>query len=331
MNPIEKRRQFLIILNLILTAMILLGVMIVAGWLLMLDRQVNQVSSAAGELAAQLTIQSDLEQYQAEIDTESNHGQENDLPVENAATDPPQEPTAEVTITPKPTETELSESYFQNIQMLPSPMLDELSDTRYFRLPPLEFIFPEGWSYTFDSNGNLTISDSFENKTTMKIWAVNEMGEFLLNQIGIFKSLSDGTLSWFPDSTPRQGLGAGVYHLTIEIKDYTSAAINITVEDAPMARILESVPMYRTYEDILQDRRYLSFASQQEPMSMHGYTTTPDGTMYIRVWRSHDKFYYWVKGDFVMHPEKGLLYNDLEDLKDEDGNLILPKIDMNDH
>lgn len=329
MNPIEKRRSFLISLNLILTAMILLGVMIVGGWLLMLDRQVNQLSSAAGELAAQLTIQSDLEQYQADIDAQSGQEQANDMPAENPA-EPTQEPTPEVTITPKPTETELNTSFFEDIQILPSPMLDELSKTRYFRLPPLKFVFPTGWSYTFDSNGILTLSDPYGNKTTMKIWAVNEMGEFLLNQIGMFESMADGTLSWYPDSTPRQGLGAGVYQLTIEIKDYTSEPIEIQVEDAPMARILESVPMYRTYDDLLQDRRYLSFASQQEPMSMHGYTITPDGTLYVRVWRAHDKFYYWVNGDFVMHPEKGLLYNDLEDLKDEDGNLLLPNIDMND-
>jgi len=331
MNATDKRRQFLTTLNLILTALILLGVIIVAGWLLMLDQQVNQLNAAAGELAAQLTIQSDLDQYTAETESESEPAQEQaaveeEVVVEN---DPTLEPTPAYTITPKPTESEMDQAHYESIVLVPNPMLKELSTTRHFRLPPLEFQFPEDWNYIFDTNGTLTLTDPFGNAANMQIWAVNDMGEFLLNQIGIFETLADGSLSWSPDTTPRQGLVAGTYHLSFEINDYTSEEMEITVEDAPMARILEAVSMYRTFDDILEDRRYLSFASQQEPMSMYGYTIGPDGNLYIRVWRAHDKFYYWVRGDFVMHPEKGLLYNDLEDLEDDDGNLMLPKIETN--
>lgn len=297
----------------------------------MLDQQVNQLNSAASELAAQLTIQSDLDQYAAEIENESEPAQAEPAADEEitAEDNPTPEPTTDYTPTPKPTASEMDASHYQNIVLVPNPMLKELSTTRHFRLPPLEFQFPEDWSYTFDTNGTLTLTDPYGNSASLQIWAVNEMGEFLLNQIGIFETLADGSLSWTPDTTPRQGLVAGTYHLSFKINDYTSEDMEITVEDAPMARILEAVAMYRTFEDILEDRRYLSFASQQEPMSMYGYTFGPDGNLYIRVWRAHDKFYYWVRGDFVMHPEKGLLYNDLVDLEDDEGTLMLPEIEIN--
>lgn len=327
MNTADKRRQFLTVLNLALTALILLGVIIVAGWLLMLDRQISQISSAAGDLAIQLTLESTLASYREEVgqgEVEENgtasNGDDSAEPTLKATTAP--------TITPKPTQSELNQTFYQNISLIPSPILNELSDAVYFRLPAMKIELPAGWSYRFDSVGTLTIVDSFNNEIEMKLWAVNNQSEFLLNEIGLFNSLQDGGLSWFPDTTPRQGLGAGQYEITFQIADYVSDPLMITINDAPMARILEAIPMYRTYSDIKEDRRYLSFASQQEPMSMFGYTITPDGTLYIRVWRAHDKNYYWVNGEFVMHPEKGILYNDLEDLQDEAGQDIIPKIEI---
>ncbi len=327
MNTADKRRQFMTVLNLILTALILLGVIIVAGWLLMLDRQINQISSAAGELAMQLTLESTLAAYEVEIITQSETEEEGAF-YETDTVEPTPKTTNAPTITPKPTHSELNQTFYQNISLVPSPMLNELSNTQYFRLPPMRIDLPEGWRYRFDTAGSLTITDSFDNETQMKIWAVNTQGEFLLNQIGVFNSLADGGLAWFPDTTPRQGLGAGQYEINFQIAEFSSDPLLITIHDAPMARILEAIPMYRTYDDIEEDRRYLSFASQQEPMSMFGYAITPDGTLYIRLWRAHDKNYYWVNGEFVMHPEKGMLYNDLEDLKDGNGQDIVPKIEI---
>ncbi len=326
MHPTEKKQYRLIVLNFILTALILLGVIIAAGWLLMLDQRVNQLSNTAGQLAIQLTLQSTLAAYQEEIAVEIREDVE-PQPITAVETEAPEvETTPAPTATPRPNE--LTVSNFEEIQLILNPGLDELSDQRFFRLPPLSFSFPEGWGFRYNSTGTLTVIDSFGNETTMKIHASNNRREFYLNEIGAFTLLPDGTLCWYPDTTPRQGLGAGGYQLFFTIDDYTSEPIIITVEDPPMARILESIPMYRTYTDIIEDRRYLSFASQQEPMSMYGYMVLEDGSIYIRVWRSHDKFYYWVKGNFVMHPDEGLLYNDLEDLLNPDGSEMIPEIDL---
>lgn len=325
MQAAEKRRQFLTVINLILTALILIGVIIVAGWLLMMEQRINELSAASGEMAIQLTLQSTLDAYQEEISS--------DAPLENTPqpTEEIQEPTDEETTlaptaTPKPSE--FTDAYFSQIKLLPNPMLDELSESRYFRLPPLSFQFPEGWTYRYNTNGKLTVIDSFGHETSMSIMTSNSRKEFILNDIGRFDLLADGTLSWYPDTTPRQGLGAGEYQLWLEIGEYTSEPIAITVDDAPMSRILEAVSMYRTYDDLVEDRRYLSFASQQEPMAMFGYMIQDDGSIYIRVWRSHDKFYYWVKGDHVMHPDLGILYNDMEDLLNEEGSEIIPQIEI---
>ena len=331
MNNANKRRQFMLTLNLILTAMILLGVIVIAGWMLMLDRQVSQISSAAGDLAIQLTLQSTLDTYREEIEAEETTAvaleTEDTAAGELKKTDTPEaEPTKEPTSTPKPAESELDESGYEDISLILSPSLHELSEERYFRLPPLRFEFPEDWKFRFDSAGTLTIKDALDNETTMEVWADNPQTEFLLNEIGYFEALADGELGWYPDTTPREGLGAGEYRITFEIGEYISEPIRIFIEDSPMARILESIPMYRNYEDIEEDRRYLSFSSQQEPMSMYGYMISPEGTIYIRVWRSHDKYYYWVNGEFVMHPDRGLLYNSVEDLRDDTGQEIIPEI-----
>ncbi|MEE4193817.1 MAG: hypothetical protein V2J07_01335 [Anaerolineae bacterium] len=326
MHPTEKKQHRLIVLNFILTALILLGVIIVAGWLLMLDQRVNELSNTAGQLAIQLTLQSTLAAYQEEIAVEIQEEVE-PQPIAAVETEEPVvEATLTATATPKPNE--LNFSNFQEIKLILNPRLDELSDLRYFRLPPLSFSFPQGWGFRYNSTGTLTVIDSFGNETTMRLHASNTRREFILNEIGTFTLQPDGTLSWYPDTAPRQGLGAGDYQLFFTIDDYTSEPVTITVEDAPMARILESIPMYRTYEDIVEDRRYLSFASQQEPMSMYGYMVVEDGSIFIRVWRSHDKFYYWVKGNYVMHPDEGLLYNDRQDLLNPDGTEIIPEIDL---
>ena len=325
MQPAEKRRQFLTVINLILTALILIGVIIVAGWLLMMEQRINELSAASGEMAIQLTLQSTLEAYEEEIASEvpseniSQPAEEIQAPVE-------EETAPASTATPKPNE--LTDAYFSQIELIPNPMLDELSESRYFRLPPLSFQFPEGWTHRYNTKGELTVIDSFGHETAMSIISSNSRQEFILNDIGRFDLLTDGTLCWYPDTSPRQGLGAGEYQLWLEIDDYNSEPIAITLDDAPMARILEAVSMYRTYDDLVEDRRYLSFASQQEPMAMFGYMIQDDGSIYIRVWRSHDKFYYWVKGDHVMHPDLGILYNDMEDLLNEGGSEIIPQIEF---
>jgi hypothetical protein len=325
MQNAEKSRQLLTVINLILTALILIGVIVVAGWLLMMEQRINELSAASGEMAIQLTLQSTLAAYEAEI-AEAPQEQEAALEPTEIIEAPTAEATLANTATPKPNE--LTEAYFNQIELIPSPMLNELSDKHYFRLPPLTFAFPEGWDYRFNTAGKLTVLDAFGHETMMTILASNTRKEFVLNDIGAFELLSDGTLSWFPDTTPRQGLGAGQYQLWLEIDEYASAPIAITLDDAPMARILEAVSMYRTYDDLIQDRRYLSFASQQEPMAMYGYMLQDDGSLYIRVWRSHDKYYYWVKGDHVMHPDLGILYNGIEDLLNDEGAEIIPLIEI---
>ena len=320
----EQRRHLLTTINLILTALILLGVIVTAGWLMMLNREINTLRVEAGEMAVQLTLQSTLEAYEEEIAAEGLT-EEGGAPSDEAEapTDAP-----EATRTPSPTarEEETASADYSEIELFLSPELNELSDQRFFRLPPLSMNFPEGWGFLFDSNGKLTVIDAAGEESAMEIIAKNTRREFLLNEIGSFQLLADGSLSWFADTTPRQGLGAGDYEIWFNVGDYTSSPITITVDDAPMSRILQSVAMYRTFEDLEADNRYLSFDSYQEPMSMYGYTVMEDGTLFIRVWRSHDKFYYWIKGDFVMHPDRGILYNDLEDLKDETGAVIIPEI-----
>ena len=331
MNKTEKRRQLMVTLNLGMTALILLGVIVIAGWLLMLDQQVNQLSSAVGDMATQLTLQPQLDAYQEEIDAENEAEEQETSAEEPAPTDTT--PASEAAPTEIPTETpsELTETFYQQIQLVPSGILNELSDQRYFRLPPLIIELPDGWNYRYESEGKLTLSDSFGNEVEMIIRAVNGQGEFVLNQIGYFQSLANGGLSWYPDSTPHQGLVAGEYTITANIGGFVSSPLSISIEDAPMARILESISLYRTAQDIEEDRRYLSFDSQQEPMSMFGYMVSDEGILYIRVWRAHDKFYYWVKGEHVMHPEMAKLYNDLEDLQGESGEYIIPEIVLPDN
>jgi hypothetical protein len=329
----NKQGNMLVSLNLGMTALILLGVIILAGWVLMLDRQINHLNSLAGNmmnqqktLAARADLsQQELAQLQQEIDSLPAQGL---LPNQAEPELPTPTPTTAEEITPTPTgvKSELDDDHFDQIVLQPQPELYELSDDRYFRLPPLLISLPADWSFVYESNGDLTFIDPFNNAANIQLWAVNTIDTFLLNEYGSFDHLTSGELVWYPDPVPFRGLIADEYSLFFTTEDHSSHPISLTIEDAPMSRILQGSYMYRTTEDLRESRHYLSFDSQQEPMPIFGYAINKNGVLYVRTWREYDQTFYWIRGSRVMHHQIGLIYDEPADFINEEGEAIAPEI-----
>jgi len=335
MNEENRQSKLLVSLNLGMTALILLGVIILAGWVLMLDRQINQLNVMAGNamnyqntLAARADLsQQELAQLQQEIDRLATQALLTNQEEPELSTPTPA--TAEETApTPAAVESEPGATVFDRIVLQPQPNLYELSDERYFRLPPLAISVPAGWSFVYESSGNLTFIDDFNNPVEVKLWAVNTIDSFLLNEYGNFDHLTSGELVWYPDPVPFRGMIADEYSLFFTAGDFSSQPLSLTVEDAPMSRILQGSYMYRTTTDLSASRHYLSFDSQQEPMPIFGYAVNRNGVLYVRTWREYDQTYYWIRGNRVMHPEMGLLYNEPQDFINEAGEKTVPEIEI---
>ncbi|HET59764.1 MAG TPA: hypothetical protein ENN32_05300, partial [Chloroflexi bacterium] len=295
MDKENKQGNLLVSLNLGMTALILLGVIILAGWVLMLDRQINHLNSLAANmmnqqktLAARADLsQQELAQLQQEIDNLPTQAllanqAEPELPTPTPTTAEENTPTSTVV------ESELNDDHFDQIILQPQAELYELSDKRYFRLPPLSINLPDGWDFVYESNGNLTFFDPFNNVIEVQLWAVNTIDTFLLNEYGSFDLLSNGDLVWFPDPVPFRGMIADEYSLFFTADDFSSEPLSLILEDAPMSRILQGSYMYRTTADISDSRHYLSFDSQQEPMPIFGYAVNRNGVLYVRTWREYD-------------------------------------------
>ncbi len=333
MDKENNQSNLLVSLNLGMTALILLGVIILAGWVLMLDRQVNHLNALTGNVMNQQKTlaaradqsQQELAQLQQEIDSLPTQAllanqAEPELPTPTPTT------AEENTPTPAVVESELNDDHFDQIMLQPQAELYELSDERYFRLPPLSISLPDGWDFVYESNGNLTFIDPFNNAAEVQLWAVNTIDTFLLNEYGSFDLLSSGDLIWFPDPVPFRGMIADEYSLFFTAENYSSEPLLITLEDAPMSRILQGSYMYRTIADISNSRHYLSFDSQQEPMPFFGYAVNQNGVLYVRTWREYDQTFYWIRGSRVMHSQMGLLYDEPADFISEAGESIAPEI-----
>jgi hypothetical protein len=329
----NKQGNLLVSLNLGMTALILLGVIILAGWVLMLDRQINHLNSLAGTMMNQqktLAARADLSQQElAQLQQEFDNLPTQVLLQNQAEPElPTPTPTTAEENTPTPTvvESELDDGHYDQIVLQLQPELYELSDERYFRLPPLSISLPTGWDFVYESNGDLTFIDPFNNAAEIQLWAVNTINTFLLNEYGSFDLLSSGDLVWYPNPVPFRGLIADEYSLFFTANDYSSEPISLTIEDAPMSRILQGSYMYRTTADISDSRHYLSFDSQQEPMPIFGYAVNRNGVLYVRTWREYDQTFYWIRGSRVMHHQTSLIYNEPTDFINEEGEAIAPEI-----
>jgi hypothetical protein len=328
MNQENKQSNLLVSLNLGMTALILLGVIILAGWVLMLDRQINHLNALTGNvmnqqktLAARADLsQQELAQLQQELGNLPTNQTETELPTPTPADD------QEITPTAQTIQSEMDDDHFDQIMLQPQAELYELSNERFFRLPPLSISFPDGWTFVYESNGNLTFFDPFNNAIEVQLWAVNIIDTFLLNEYGSFDHLSSGELVWYPNPVPFRGMIADEYSLFITAEDFSSEPLSLILEDAPMSRILQGSYMYRTTADIRDSRHYLSFDSQQEPMPIFGYAINRNGVLYVRTWREYDQTFYWIRGSRVMHHQIGLIYNEPADFINEAGESIAPEI-----
>jgi len=290
-------------------------------WAISLHQSVSDLKTESTALAAELTVAVLVDEQVSEQITQE--------PTETEISEPTALPP---TATPLSTATPdlLTDSNFNQIQFDFVPIIDELSDQRHFLIPPIHITFPEGWAFLFDKTGQLTITAPNETETQLFLRMENtETAElFNLNSIGSFGHMINGDLVWHspnfdefpPEITP------GEYKIMININNINYYDQTFLLEEAPQARILQSAPMFRTMLDLLNKQKYLAFADRQESMPMLGYTVLDDGRLFIRLWRPYDQHYYWINGEYVMHPTKAIAYNTLEDLHDESDQWLIPEI-----
>ncbi|MCD4753980.1 MAG: hypothetical protein K8R40_12995 [Anaerolineaceae bacterium] len=321
MNENNKKIEFPKQLILGLGGLIIIIFSALLIWAISLHQSISDLKTESTALAAELTLAILVNEQVAEQITQEA--------TETKISEPTALPPTSTTM-PTATPDLLTDSSFNQIQFEFVPVINELSDQRHFLIPPLHITFPDGWAFLFDETGQLTITAPNETETQLFLHMENSVTAdiFNLNTIGSFGHMINGDLVWHspnfdefpPEITP------GEYKIMININGADYYNQTFLLEEAPQARILQSAPMFRTMQDLLNKQKYRSFADQQENMPMLGYTVLDDGRLFIRLWRPYDQYFYWVNGEYVMHPTLAIAYNTLEDLRDESDQWLIPEI-----
>lgn len=325
MNETQPTKKFPQWLLFAIGGAVLLTAIGLAVWAVGLQKSISTLQNQSTEVAAQLTVEGLVEEQM------ENHVTEEPQTTSQPTSLPP-------TLTPQPTNPPtatpdlLTSDNFSQISFEFVPEVYELSDQTHYLIPPLHLLLPEEWSYVFEDSGKLTIAAPNEAETQLYLQMKNTAtgAIFNLNEIGKFWYMATGDLAWYPPNFKEVpfDLSSAEYEILIQINSQDYFSKTFILEEAPQARILQSAPMYRTLQDIVDKQRYRSFGNQQEAMPMLGFNVQDDGRIYVRLWRQHDEEFYWINGEYVMHPDLPIAYNTLEDFQDEAGNWLIPEIKL---